>query len=530
MVNLYKELRELYKEVSPKEFYRAIFPEGELDQKDAFTKGKFTGIACEITGEKSNKKAIVKRYSITDDLDTIDVLLNSENFVLLSPISYVGKSRKTGNAVKMYAFAIEVDSLRKDKDGKQIGFYDLVHHYTDIDLLPMPNYIVASGNGVHLYYVFEQPLILYDNVKKSLINFKKDITPKFWNRYVTTDFEKEKIQFESPFQGFRLVGGVTKSGERTHVFEVSKKPITPEHLNKYSYDEKNRIDTSYMSEYTLKEAKEQFPEWYERRIVKKESKGSWVCKRDLYDWWKRRIKKAEIGHRYYCLFCLSVYAIKCDIDEDELIQDLYSYLEPYDEMSNAEHNRFTESDVMDALQAFYDKGLVTYPVGSIAYKSGLSIKRNKRNGRKQEVHIKYMNNQRTFKVEMGECTNGGRPDKQRIVRKWQLEHPDGTKYQCTKETGLSKNTVKKWWNGEPEPKQNTSALDVPTGHFVPQNIIKTKSDSDTVDVVIQLPKSTLEKINNMSLKELETMMEIQEDENIIGYAYYRIMMLKKQKK
>ena len=40
----------------------------------------------------------------------------------------------------------------------------------------------------------------------------------------------------------------------------------------------------------------------------------------------------------------------------------------------------------------------------------------------------------------------GRPDKQQIVQKWQLENPEGTKYQCVKDTGLSKNTVKKWWN------------------------------------------------------------------------------------
>ena len=82
----------------------------------------------------------------------------------------------------------------------------------------------------------------------------------------------------------------------------------------------------------------------------------------------------------------------------------------------------------------------------MSYRANISIEKNKRNGRKQDVHIKYMNNQRAFKVEMGECTNGGRPDKQKIVQKWRLENSEGTKYQCVKDTGLSKNTVKKWWN------------------------------------------------------------------------------------
>lgn len=34
----------------------------------------------------------------------------------------------------------------------------------------------------------------------------------------------------------------------------------------------------------------------------------------------------------------------------------------------------------------------------------------------------------------------------------------------------------------------------------------------------------------MSLNELETVMEVQEDENVIGYAYYRMMWLKNNEK
>ncbi|WP_176481295.1 hypothetical protein [Clostridioides difficile] len=39
----------------------------------------------------------------------------------------------------------------------------------------------------------------------------------------------------------------------------------------------------------------------------------------------------------------------------------------------------------------------------------------KRNGRKQASHVKYMNNPSALKGEMGECTNGGRPEKSKIV-------------------------------------------------------------------------------------------------------------------
>lgn len=455
MVKWVNELSAIYKEVEPKYFYRQIF-QHHLDAKGAFTKGKYVGIACEITKEKKGKKTVVKRYTITDDLDTIDELLESENFIIISPIGYIGKSRKTENATRMYAFAIEIDDLRVSEDGRPVGLNDLLHHF-DIDLLPTPNYIVCSGNGVHLYYIFEQPLILFDNVKKSLDAFKKALTPFFWNQYVTKDYKMENIQFESPFQGFRMAGGVTKNGERTRIFEISTHPIAIEELNRYAvkFGKKEcQIDIAYESELTLAEAKEAYPEWYERRIVNKQKKGTWECKRDLYDWWKRRITEgASVGHRYYCLLMLSIYAIKCgrNVTEEELIQDAYSFLAQFDAMSDNDINRFTDEDVMDALQGYYDKDLVTYPINSIVYRSGIAIEKNKRNGLKQNQHLYLARRRKEDMKVIGIPMKAveGRPkgsSKQKdIVINWRMGHPSGTPKQCMEETGISKNTVYRWW-------------------------------------------------------------------------------------
>lgn len=456
MVKWVNELSSIYKEVEPKYFYRQIF-QHHLDERGVFTKGKYVGIACEITKEKKGKKTVVKRHTITDDLDTIDELLKSENFIIISPIGYIGKSRKTENATRMYAFAIEIDNLKMSDDGQRpAGLNDLLHHF-DIELLPTPNYIVCSGHGVHLYYIFEQPLILFDNVKKSLDKFKKAITPYFWNPYVTNDYKIEDIQFESPFQGFRMVGGVTKAGERTRVFEISTHPISVEELNRYAvkYGKlDSQIDIAYESELTLAEAKEQYPEWYERRIVNKQKKGAWECKRDLYEWWKREITEgARVKHRYYCLLMLSIYAIKCgrNVTEEELIQDAYSFLDKFDAMSIEETNRFTEKDVMDALQAYYDKDLVRYPIGSISYNSGIHIERNKRNGLKQNQHL-YLARRRKedmkvigIPMKSAEGRPKGSSKEKDIVIQWRIEHPTGKKVDCIRDTGLSKPTVYRWW-------------------------------------------------------------------------------------
>lgn len=454
MVNLYTELQEQFEEVEPMEFYRDIFPVGSLDTKNSFTKGMYTGTACEFCSERrKNGKQVVNRYTITDDLDVLQELLQSENFVIISPISYVGKSRKTDNARVMYAFTIEIDNIKRNSEGKAVGFYDLLHQMEN-DILPMCNYIVASGNGIHLYYLLEQPLLLFDNVKKSLSKFKKTITRFFWNSYITDSFKQEDIQFESAFQGFRLAGGITKNGERTRIFKISDTPITVERLNDFIPDttkeyRESKIEIAYKSELSLAEAEEKYPEWYQRRIVEKKGRSRWINKRAMYDWWLRRIRvEAKTGHRYNALMCLCVYAIKCNISREELEKDCYDLLSVFDSLSVSEENRFTVKDIADALQSFEDKDFVNYPISLIMARSGLHIDKNKRNGRKQKLHLRIARSNLSIMNEENGKILQGRPSAQKKVQRWRKKNPGGKKADCIRETGLSKKTVYKWWDNK----------------------------------------------------------------------------------
>ena len=48
---------------------------------------------------------------------------------------------------------------------------------------------------------------------------------------------------------------------------------------------------------------------------------------------------------------------------------------------------------------------------------------------------------------MGEnVVGGGRPDKAKIVEEWRTAHPEGTPKDCIADTGITKNTVYKWWS------------------------------------------------------------------------------------
>jgi hypothetical protein len=191
-----------------------------------------------------------------------------------------------------------------------------------------------------------------------------------------------------------------------------------------------------------------YPEWYERRIVRGEGKGRWTCNRAVYDWWKGRIEEeAVVGHRYYCLMMLAVYAIKCEIDLEELQSDCLAMMEIFEARTDSEDNHFTSKDVFDALQAFEDRGLVTYPINSIANRSGLHIEKNKRNGRKQADHVKLMNAMKSLKKQIGEPVKEGRPSAERTVMEWYNQNPGKRKADCIRETRLDKKTVYKWWPG-----------------------------------------------------------------------------------
>lgn len=441
------ELYKHYEQIQPMDFYREIFPEGELDEYEAMTKGKYTAIALEITNQhRENGKQIIKRYSVTDDLDVIDGLLYSNNFCVMAPISYAGKNRNSSNARVMYALVVELDNLIVRK-GKQEGLENLIDQFSEkVHWIPKPTFLVASGTGIHLYYQFEKGVPLFPNVVKSLERYKRVLTEMIWNKNVTTSIGEE-IQQESIFQGFRMVGTITKLGDRVEAFRVGE-PVTIEYMNSFlvSKDAGACIDVVYKSNLTKAQAKEKYPDWFERRIEKGEEKGSWICKRDLYEWWKRRItEEAVVGHRYYCLMALSIYAIKCDIPEDELEQDCFELMEVFEERTNNKNNHFTEKDVLDALQSFYDKGLITYPINSIQNRSGLKIEKNKRNYRRQELHLKLARATKTILKEAGELETDGRPSKEQLVKDYLAANPEERNVsKISKALGVSRTTIYKY--------------------------------------------------------------------------------------
>ena len=138
--------------------------------------------------------------------------------------------------------------------------------------------------------------------------------------------------------------------------------------------------------------------------------------------------------------------MKCAIPYEQVEKDAIDLIPFLD--SKSEHSRFTLDDVVAASQ-MYDEKWYKMSWKFVKDKSGLDniIPKTKRNGRKQSEHLKRARVVQQLDYPNGSWREGnGRPTKKTIVQKWRENNPSGTKYQCAKETGLSKNTIKKWWS------------------------------------------------------------------------------------
>lgn len=444
-------LGQFFEEVKPKEFYRAVFPEGSFERAGHFEDGKANGIITIVENDKAKNRIVF------DDLAVIDEVKGAE-FAVMSPVAYSGRNRTAANARWLYGIAI-------DLDGVEMPQLRDVFHQMNHDIIPKCTYCINSGHGLHLYYLLEKPVPLYKHLQDKLREFKYELIAKVWNRYTSTFTEREQVQYQGIFQGFRMVGTQSKLGKRYPVkaFETGER-VTIEYLNGYLMDKSKAVtDFHYKSDLSLAEARKKYPEWYEKRIVQGERRERWHIKRDLYDWWLRKIKEgASVGHRYSCLCVLASYAVKCDIPEDELFTDAFSLLQFLDDMSDDEHNRFTKRDIMDAMQ-FYQENYVTYSRSEAERVSAIPMPANKRNYQKQADHLEEARAIRDIRMKRQDRDwreGNGRPkgsgEKSKIVEEWQRQHPDGKKADCIRETGLSKPTVYKWWSCEARKGTNKS--------------------------------------------------------------------------
>ena len=372
-------------EVTPYEFYRDLFPVGSFERKGEYSENKPNGLALGIALGLDNENH-AHHYTITDSLLEL-AELNDYDFAIMSPVSYFGKRRTGSNARYLYAMTFDLDGVGMQQ------LKDVLFQMKN-GALPSATYIVSSGTGLHIYYFLKEPIPLYPKNQAYLKELKYALTRQIWNRYTST---LKEPQIQGIMQGYRIVGTQSKLGKdypvRAYMYGRGERVDIQtlfEAVPSTSGEREIILKAKSSSGLTLEQAKEKYPQWYEERIVQQLPKKRWHIKRDLYDWWLNRIStEIKVGHRYYGIMTLAIYAVKCDIPIEELQADAFSLLSDYDEMSDTDLNRFTREDIMAALE-LYNDSYCTFPRDDIAKLTSLTITPNKRNGRKQFQHMEVM--------------------------------------------------------------------------------------------------------------------------------------------
>lgn len=443
-------LENLYTPYNGYEFYKYIFPNNENKGELSTDYSKPNAIFLyEKRSSDNDTKYKFRRRIMLNDTWQDDYLhfVEMNNITLCSGLSYIDKINKLSNARQMNALIFDIDNVGVDELNNLLLKFQ---QPSDVDKsIPIPTFIALSGTGVHLYYVFDEPIILYPYTKIQLKNLKYELTFRIWEYNKTS--KEEEIQFQSINQCFRMVGSLNdKYNVEVVAFKVGDK-VTIDYLNTYIEKSKNKVDINEIfktSTMTLREAAEKYPHWYEKVVVNNNRKRKkWDIKSKqkyaLYEWWISQSDNIKGGHRYFYMMCMAVYASKCDVPKSKLENDMYDI---FDKLQSINHtNPLSKNDILSALE-MYSKEYYNLTISVISKLTNVKIERNKRNFRKQKEHISYMNDIKNIKSSNNECTKGGRPSAENIVYEWKLSNENGTKANCIRETGLSKKTVYKWWN------------------------------------------------------------------------------------
>lgn len=440
-------------EVSAMDVYSAMFKFGDgLIQQSGEAPGQFKANPL-IYWKNDEEEHGHYRVLFEDTFEESIKKAQEADFTLINGITYFGKKNIQQYASKMCAMVFDLDSVDEDT------VTALMSGALVADVYPCPNYVILSGSGLHLYYLFDEPISLFPNIKHQLKELKYALTDRIWNQYTSRE---EQVQHQGINQGFKVIGGRTKPGSketRVRAFRLNTHPFSLAQLCEY-VPEEFRVDDKKLfkeSKYTLAEAQQRFPKWFEKVIVngdKTPMKWDIAGKVNgdnpyaMYDWWLRQLKSgATFGHRYFSIMALTVYAVKNDVPYEKLVDDAYALI-PFLTALNPS-KPFTEVDVESALEC-YDDRYATYPRRELSRLTAIDIPPNKRNYRTQKQHLQYARGIKALKKQIGECENDGRPpgsSKQRIyVLAWRKFNPEGTQADCVRETGVSRSTVRRWWN------------------------------------------------------------------------------------
>lgn len=420
--------------------------------------------------------------------------------VALSPCLFYSNWRRKSLLKYVGAFVLDIDKVRPTHLERFLMLFDQGR-------LLRPTFICNSGSGIHFYYLLDRMLACDSRGNEANNRIAEEIYKHLYDDVI----KKEKwtnAQRHWIGQDYRVVNSRTKLGQVSQIFEIGKrysieelirhynipidpkKPYASQKMISYAQSiaddlgiEPPNFDDSKQTyefirvfkddAYVAREKKRQKREQNTKKKSRKPRKaGTWY--RNTLDHMRDHTSP---GYRFSSLKALAIIAYKEKVLEDRFLQDLDDLVE-YWKGYNWKGDEFNSKNA-EAIVRFYKNAEKYGNVSSETLEEwlGYEFKRigTKRNGRKQEVHLKLARSNKSVLKELGEMKKEGRPSGPGVAAKtimeWRKTNPDGIKAACIRETGLSKPTVYKWWNYKPEIENKDTNKDCFRAPILPKGIM-----------------------------------------------------------
>ena len=421
-------------------------------------------------GEEEENKW--KRKAV--DVDDLVDYFNRDD-VAINPCGYWNNYPKSRLMRRIYAFAMDVDEVRPDTMQHLI---DHIEH----GRFPRPTAITNSGSGVHFFFVLDVAMhVGYHEKYLQNLRFAQQIYDRLHRKLIDL---YPSVQRHHLGQDYRVVGSITKFGDITTAWKSGKfwnvedlaKALD---LNSSEFYQPMTVASGAMQAYAKSIAKSlnlPVPDMsdargvydfiadhkdaaYEIRTAERERAGK--KKKKLRGWyettWNRVYTKTEAGNRFNAMKGLAIVAYKAGISEERFEHDLYKLSTLWEERIWKGADPFN-ADNVEAIMRMFRNGERYRKTKRKTLEEYFGWKWDKERSGKaplpQDEHLELARLRKKQKKRAGTLKGPeGRPagsgtalDK---VQNWRELHPDGKKADCIRDTGLSKKTVYKWWNGEP---------------------------------------------------------------------------------
>lgn len=290
----------------------------------------------------------------------------------------------------------------------------------EVKKLP-PTYVVNSGQGIHLVYMFAVPVVGYTTRKKVLKQAIKALAGLF--KVATYSYKVDPTA--TLVHPYRVVGSRTKLGQTAKAYKIGEKREVVELLRLLNID-------TYLFE---KHEKKQTTQTTQQKASYDSKVAALPTGRvRFYDSTYERVRhEVDEGHRYLSLFALAIIAYKCRVPREQAEEDITDLVDLFNQKEHIK--RVRENEIEKAMKGYSQK-FVRVTSYTLEEYLGFAFHRStKRNGRTRAAHLEWARSAKNAKSAI---------DRTEMMRRSLAANPEATLKELVETLGWGKATVVKY--------------------------------------------------------------------------------------